>query len=126
MLRFTALVFALLVWVQAALPGGVERVCRYSGRRVAPCASCPEKEQLQDARLLAQDCCELRQGHPVDLGGVLPTPLDAPSQVYWVALPGEAEWTVPVLLAQPGPRIRAGHDPPPRERLFLSLRQLLI
>ncbi|MBM7115837.1 hypothetical protein [Archangium primigenium] len=124
-MRLAALVFALLVWVQAALPGGVVRVCRFTGKRAAPCVACPEKQEPRDARLLAQDCCELRQGHTGDVGGVPPS-LDVSPQVHWVLLPGEAEWSVPVLSARATPRIRAGHDPPPRSRRYLALRQLLI
>jgi hypothetical protein len=119
-------VLALLVWGQTALPGGVERVCRYTGRRAAPCAACPdEKARDEHARLLAQDCCELRQGHAADMP-VVPPSLDAPPPVYWVALPAQADWHVPVPRSRLGPRIRAGQDPPPRASLFLSLRQWLI
>lgn len=125
MTRFAALLLALLVSGQAAFAGGSERVCRYTGRRVAPCAACPGKKQVQDARLLAQDCCELRQGHPVDVGGSLPA-VDVQLQIHWVELPEGTAWAVPSSPKQPGPRLRSGHDPPPRERLFLSLRQLLI
>ncbi|WNG18073.1 hypothetical protein [Cystobacter fuscus] len=125
MTRFAALLLALLVSGQAAFAGGSERVCRYTGRRVAPCAACPGKKQMQDARLLAQDCCELRQGHPLDVGARLPA-VDAQIQVHWVELPEGIDWAAPSPPEQPGLRLRSGHDPPPRERLFLSLRQLLI
>ncbi|MET0403803.1 MAG: hypothetical protein ABW123_15440 [Cystobacter sp.] len=126
MLRFAALLLALLVSGQAALAGGSERVCRYTGRRMAPCASCPGgKEQPRDARLLAQDCCELRQGHPLDVGDRLPT-FDVSLHVHWIELPEAIAWG-PVSPPEPrGLRPRAGQDPPPRQRLFLSLRQLLI
>ncbi|MFY0577717.1 hypothetical protein ACN28S_28450 [Cystobacter fuscus] len=96
MTRFAALLLALLISGQAAFAGGSERVCRYTGRRVAPCAACPGKKQVQDARLLAQDCCELRQGHPVDVGARLPF-VDAQVQVHWVELPEGIDWAAPRL-----------------------------
>jgi hypothetical protein len=124
--RFAALLLALLVSAQAALAGGRERVCRYTGRRMAPCVTCPgEKSRVQDARWLAQDCCELRQGHPLDVGHPLPA-FDARLQVYWSELPETLAWGAPMSPEQPGLRPRSGSDPPPRPRLFLSLRRLLI
>jgi hypothetical protein len=123
--RLATLVLALLLSAQATLGGGSERVCRYTGRRAAPCAACPGRKQPQDARLLPQDCCELRQGHPLDPGTRGPE-LDTRLPVQWVALPGTHAWIVPPPPEWRGLRPRPGHDPPPRERLFLSLRRWLI
>ena len=125
LVRLVTLVLALLVSAQTALAGGSERVCRYTGRRAAPCAACPGKKQVQDARLLAQDCCELRQGHPLDVGDRVPV-LDVSFQVPGVLPPEGFVWAVSTPPEQPGLRPRSGQDPPPRHRLFLSLRQWLI
>ena len=77
------------------------------------------------APLLAQDCCELRQGHPLDVGDRAPV-LDVSFQVHGVLPPEGLVWAVPTPPEQPGLRPRSGQDPPPRHRLFLSLRQWLI
>jgi hypothetical protein len=122
--RLFAIAFALLLSAQAALPGGTIRVCRYTGQRVDPCA-CPGKKPVEETRLLRQDCCELRQSHHAETQGVVPT-LAEQAQVHVVELPAVATWQPPDLPEEPGPRTRCGHDPPPRARLFLSLRQLLI
>jgi hypothetical protein len=123
-IRLLAIVFALLLPAQAALPGGTIRVCRYTGQRVDPCV-CPGKKPVEETRLLRQDCCELRQSHHADTEGVLPT-LAGYVQVHGVELPAVATWLPPAFPEEPGQRARSGHDPPPRARLFLSLRQLLI
>lgn len=123
--RLFAIAFALLLSAQAALPGGTIRVCRYTGQRVDPCA-CPDKKKpVEEQRLQRQDCCELRQSHRAETQGVVPT-LAQHLQVHAVELPEVATWQPPALPEEPGPRARSGHDPPPKARLFLSLRQLLI
>lgn len=124
LVRLIAIVFALLLPAQAALPGGTIRVCRFTGQRVEPCA-CPGKKPLEEERLQRQDCCELRQSHRADTQGVVPT-LAEHVQVHAVELPAVVAWQPPALPEEAGPRARSGHDPPPRARLFLSLRQLLI
>lgn len=126
LVRLVTLVLALLVSAQTALAGGSERVCRYTGRRAAPCAACPGKKQVDDARLLAQDCCELRQGHPLDVGDRAPPVFDVSFQLHGMPPPEAFAWAQPSPPEQPGLRPRSGQDPPPRHRLFLSLRQWLI
>ena len=122
--RLAAILFAVSLSAQAALPGGTIWVCRYTGQRLAPCA-CPAPPPPQNPHLLPQGCCELRQSPHADVQGVVPL-LD--SRLPLLALEG----SVPSLVPPPGPteapgaRVRAGHDPPPRERRFLTLRQLLI
>ncbi|PTL77201.1 hypothetical protein [Vitiosangium sp. GDMCC 1.1324] len=121
--RLVAIGFALLLSMQAALPGGTITVCRFTGKRVEPCA-CPEKKPVEQ-RVLPQGCCEIQQGHRADFTGVVPS-LDWRPQFHAVEFPAVASWTPPEPPEEPGLRVRSGHDPPPRERLFLSLRQLLI
>jgi hypothetical protein len=123
-IRLAAIVLALLVSGQAALPGGAIQVCRYTGQRMAPCP-CPGTKPAEDERVLPQGCCELRQSHPADLTGVLPG-LDARLPLVAMVAPAPVSWLPPEPIDAPGPRVRSGHDPPPRERLFLSLRQLLL
>lgn len=124
LVRLTAIVFAVLLSAQAALPGGTMWVCRYTGQRIDPCA-CPQPKPIQDERILPRGCCEFRQGHLADVAGVVRA-VDSRPLVHAVELPAVATWQPPEPSEQPGLRVRNGHDPPPRERLFLSLRQLLI
>ncbi|QRK05663.1 hypothetical protein JQX13_36765 [Archangium violaceum] len=125
-IRLVAIGFALLLSMQAAaLPGGTMRVCRYTGQRVAPCASCPGKKPVEENRVLPLGCCELQQGHRVDVDGAVAA-LDWTPRFHVVALPAVASWQPPEPPSEPVLRVRSGHDPPPRARLFLSLRQLLI
>ena len=124
MARLTALLFALLLSAQAALPGETMRVCRFTGQRVDPCA-CPETKRPEDARLLPQGCCEVRSSHHEDVPGVVPG-LDSRPLLVALEWPVSVAWQPPEPSAEPGPRVRSGHDPPPRARLFLSLRQLLL
>lgn len=123
-IRLVAIVLALLVSGQAAFPGGTVQVCRYTGKRMAPCP-CPGTKPLEDARLLPQGCCELRAGHPADLTGVLPV-LEVRLPLVAMVAPAPPAWQPPLAMEAPRPWSRSGHDPPPRPRLFLSLRQLLI
>ena len=122
--RLAAILFAVLLSAQAVLPGGAVWVCRYTGQRLEPCA-CPETRPPDDTHLLPQGCCELRQGHHTDVPGVL-TGLDSQLIVLALEVPVAAPAPSPEPSEAPGARVRAGHDPPPRERLFLSLRQWLL
>jgi hypothetical protein len=122
--RLAAILFAMLLSAQAVLPGGAVWVCRYTGQRIEPCA-CPETRPPDDAHLRPQGCCELRQGQHTDVPGLLPG-LDSRLPVLALAVPVQPPAPSPQPLEEPGARVRAGHDPPPRERLFLSLRQWLI
>ena len=122
--RLAALFFAVWFSAQTVLPGGAVRVCRYTRQRVAPCA-CRESRSPEDPRLVRQDCCEFRQGSHPEIQGVLPVLDSRPSLLALEApLSPFAPPLAPTGRAET--RVRAGHDPPPRERLFLRLRQWLL
>lgn len=122
--RLAAILFAVLLLARAVLPDGAGWVCRYTGQRVAPCA-CPEASRPEDTRLLPQGCCELRPSSHPEVPGLLPV-LDSWRPVLVLEAPVPLPTPVPEPTAMPGARVRAGQDPPARERLFLSLRQWLI
>lgn len=122
--RLAAILFAVVLSARIVLPDEAVWVCRYTGQRVEPCA-CPDPRPPEQAHLVPQGCCELRRPSHADLPGVVP---ELEGRLPLLALAGPVLPAVPSLepLGEPSARVRSGHDPPARERLFLTLRQWLI
>jgi hypothetical protein len=124
LIRLAAILFAVVLSARVVLPDEAVWVCRYTGQRVEPCA-CPDPRPPEQANLGSQGCCELRQHSHADLSGVVPG-LEGRLPLLALEVPSLSPVPSPEPTGEPGARVRSGHDPPPRERLFLDLRQWLI
>ena len=121
-LRFIALGTALSLGGTTVAPGTARMVCRFTGQTMKPCP-CPAGPN-RGAKMEREGCCEVRAASK----GSAPTVL--------ASLPPHPERLDSFVIAQLiifAPMFRAvvppeeiGTDPPPIERKYLALAQLLI
>jgi hypothetical protein len=124
MSRLLAITIALSLGAQALATGGAVKVCRFTGRVMEGCP-CPHTDGQPRAEIKDRGCCEIRAASRPASPAVVSTPASRTERLELALLP--AVWAgdeVPLLEGQFLPP--RGRDPPPRERLFVSLRHLLI
>ena len=123
--RLLALGAALVMTVQALAFSEARMVCKYTGKVVTPCP-CPPRDGAEAfERILRDSCCEIRKSERFSTPVVL-TAAPAHPERLQLALPVES-WVSPahgLIEAEWLPH--RGQDPPPRHRLYVSLRHLLI
>lgn len=122
--RLLALGAALVVTAQALVFCEARTVCKYTGRVVEPCP-CPQGSTEQPGHVAREGCCELRKLEHFPTPALLAAAPIAPDRSQ-LALPAEP-WNAPALtLSAPDWQPPRAQGPPPRGRLYVSLRHLLI
>lgn len=122
--RLLALGAALVVTAQALVFSEARTVCKYTGRVVESCP-CPQGSTEQPGRVARAGCCELRMLEQFPTPALLAAAPIAPDRLQ-PALPAEP-WSAPTLTSSaPGWQPPRAQGPPPRARLYVCLRHLLI
>ncbi len=123
--RLLALGAALVMTAQALAFSETRMVCKYTGKVVTPCP-CPPRDGTEAfERISRASCCEIQKSERFSTPAVLTAAPAHPERLLlalpvetWVSSelgPVEIEWLP-----------HRGQDPPPRSRLYVSLRHILI